>query len=109
MFQFQLKNGRVNFNFILGKGDNETREKLYAIYERNNDVFTKVKKASGLSPIWHQAFQKQILSEKEMQDYDSNVNDEQITLQLIEERFRDLIDNDLPKMMNCIDKEIISY
>ena len=44
-----------------------------------------------------------------MQDYDLNLNDEQNTLQLIEERFRELIDKDLPKMMICIDKEIISY
>lgn len=108
LFEFELRNGRVNFNFKIGKGDNTIRNKLYEMYERNSHIFTKVKKQSGLSSMWHQSFQKQILSPHEMQQFVDNMNDEQNTMKLIEERFNDLIKYDLPKIIGCIDDEIKS-
>ena len=75
LFEFELRNGRVNFNFKIGKGDNTIRNKLYEMYERNSHIFTKVKKQSGLSSMWHQSFQKQILSPHEMQQFVDNMND----------------------------------
>ena len=105
LFEFNVRNNQVNFDCKIGLGEQAEREKLYNIYKKHNHIFTKVVKANGLlRPQWHQAFQKQILSQSEIQKF---LDNDSIDIeQLIEKRFRELIDKDLPKLIDCIDQEI---
>lgn len=108
LFEFNIRNTQVTFDCKIGVGDQEAREKLYEIYKKHENVFTKVVKANGLlRPQWHQAFQKTILSSTDMQEYFDNDNDD--IEQLIEIKFRELIDEDIPKLIAKIDEELNSY
>lgn len=105
LFEFNLRNNQVTFDCKIGVGDQPEREKLYDIYKKHNSTFTKVVKANGLlRPQWHQAFQKQIITQSEYQKYFDNDNVD--IEQLIEKRFRELIDKDLPKLIDCINQEV---
>ena len=105
LFEFNLRNNQVMFDCKIGLGEQEAREKLYNIYKKHNDVFTKVVKANGLlRPQWHQAFQKQILTKTEIEKYFENDNND--IEQIIEKRFRELIDKDLPKIIERLNQEI---
>jgi len=105
LFEFNVRSNQVTFDCKIGAGDQSAREKLYDIYKKHNDIFTKVVKPSGrLSSQWHQAFQKHIITQSEFEKYFDNDNID--IEQLIEKRFRELIDKDLPKIIDCINKEI---
>ncbi len=105
LFEFNLRNSQVTFDCKIGLGEQNAREKLYEIYKNNSDVFTKVVKANGLlRPQWHQAFQKQILTKTDIEKYVENDGND--IEQLIEKRFRELIDKDLPKIIDRIHKGI---
>jgi hypothetical protein len=105
LFEFNLRSNQVTFDCKIGLGEPEAREKLYEIYKKNNDIFTKVVKANGLlRPQWHQAFQKQILTKTDIEKYFEN--DSNDLEQIIEKRFRELIDEDLPIMIERINQEI---
>lgn len=103
LFEFTLKNDQVFFAFKIGPGEQDAREKLYSICKRHNNIFTKITNGT-LRAKWHQVFQKQIITPIEYQNYLNNdsVNIEQI----IEKRFKELIDEDLPKILWVIDKEL---
>ena len=96
LFEFTLKNDQVFFAFKIGPGEQDAREKLYSICKRHNNIFTKITNGT-LRAKWHQVFQKQIIAPIEYQNYLNNdsVNIEQI----IEKRFKELIDEDLPKIL----------
>jgi hypothetical protein len=100
-----IRNSQVTFDCKIGQGEQECKEKLYELYKKHNDVFTKVVKANGLlRPQWHQAFQKTILSKNEIEKYLEN--DSNDIEPIIEKRFRELIDKDLPKLLEKISEEI---
>ncbi len=105
LFEINLRSNQVTFHCKIGLGKQSSREKLYEIYKKHGDVFTKVVKANGLlRPQWHQAFEKQILTKNDIEKYYEN--DGIDINQLIERKFRELIDKDIPKILGCIDKEI---
>lgn len=105
LFEFNLRSNQVTFDCKIGLGEPEAREKLYEIYKKNKDIFTKVVKANGLlRPQWHQAFQKQILTKTDIEKYFEN--DSNDLEQIIEKRFRELIDEDLPIIIERINQEI---
>jgi hypothetical protein len=108
LFEFHLANNQVTFDCKIGLGEQEAREKLYNIYKKHEDIFTKVVKANDLlRPQWHQAFQKQILSKAEIEKYsESDSNDIEL---IIEKRFRELIDKDLPKIIERLNEEISKF
>jgi hypothetical protein len=104
MFAFEFiiqDNNQVTFACKIGSGDQQAREKLYAIYMKHKDVYTQVAKLNKLK-AWHPAFQKEILSSSEFEDESTNIE------QLIEKRFRELIDKDLPKLIEKLKEEINS-
>lgn len=105
LFEFNVRNSQVTFDCKIGQGEQEKREKIYELYKKHNDIFTKFVKANGLlRPQWHQAFQKNILSKSEIEKYlENDSNDIQ---PIIEKRFRELIDKDLPKLIERINNEI---
>jgi len=108
LYEFNVRKDRVNFDLKIGSaevgsGTQEAREKLYKIYKKNKNIYNKVDRI--LSPQWHQSFQKQILSSKDIQDFLENDKIEELEKKLTE-RFRELIDKDLPKLMEVLDKEI---
>lgn len=107
-FYLNLPKNQVTFDCKIGLGELEAREKLYNIYKKHNDIFTKVAKPNrSLSPRWHLVFQKQILSKTEIEKYYKNdSNDIKQIEQIIEKRFRELINNDLPKIIERINREI---
>jgi hypothetical protein len=106
IFEFHITAKQITFDFKIGKGSQNIRTKLHNIYKKYSDIFTKVMKPNRrLSDSWHLAFQKNILSEEEiLQHFENSLDVEE----LIEVRIRDLFEIDIPKMMNCIDKEINS-
>jgi hypothetical protein len=108
LFEFNVRSNQVTFDCKIGDGEKYAREKLYEIYRKNDDVFTKVTKANGLlRPKWHQAFQKQILTKSDIEKYfENDSNDIEET---IEKRFRELIDKDLPKIIERINNEIKNF
>ncbi len=65
--EFNLSGDKVTFDFKIGKGDSEAREKLYNIYKKNDKFFNKINARKNLSPEWHLAFQVSILSKDEYQ------------------------------------------
>ncbi|WP_313807826.1 PD-(D/E)XK nuclease family protein [Flavobacterium sp.] len=103
LFEFNVRKTQVNFDCKIGAGDQSTREKLYNIYKKHKDVFTKVDKP--LKSQWHHSFQKQILSPKDIQDFLNNDSVEELEKK-ITQRFRELIDKDLPKLISVLDYEI---
>jgi len=108
LFEFHLVNNQVTFDCKIGLGEEEAREKLYNIYKKHDDIFTKVVKANDLlRPQWHQAFQKQILSKSDIEKYFEN---DSIEIEhIIEKRFRELIDKDLPKIIERLNEEISKF
>lgn len=105
LFEFNIRNTQVTFDCKIGAGNQDAREKLYGIYKKHKDVFTKVVKANGLlRPQWHQAFQKSILSSSEIQKILENDGSD-IEL-VLEKRFRELIDKDIPRLMGKLKEEL---
>ena len=79
---------------------------MFEAYKSNPAIFNKVLRGSGqLSEKWHQSYQKKILSDKDIQAYLENDKVGELEGK-ITDRFRELIDKDLPKLIECIDKEI---
>lgn len=105
LFEFNVRNHQVMFDFKIGEGDQLIREKLYGIYSKYPEIFNKVIRASGrLSGKWHLAFQRQILSKSEIEKY---FTDENYDIRgVLSRRFEDLINNDLPKIIKCINAEL---
>ena len=105
LFEFSVRKDFITFACKIGRGNQITRKKLYEIYSRHNSFFDKVIKKDGrLSKEWHQAYQKKIVSKNEYEKYleeeDFDIN------QLIEKRFRDVIDKDLPIIEKMFREEI---
>lgn len=104
LYEFNFRNQQqVNFDCKIGAGNQQTREKLYEIYRKHKDVFTKVDRP--LKTQWHLAFQMQILSAEDFQNFFENDSIDELH-QKIEEKFRELMDKELPKMLEKIDQEI---
>lgn len=110
LYEFNVRKDKVTFDLRIGSaefgsGTQSARVKLYEIYKRHKDVYNKIKVDKALSPQWHLAFQKQILSTKDIQDLVDNDKKEELEKELTR-KFRELIDNDLPKLVAVLDKEI---
>jgi hypothetical protein len=103
LFEFNVRKDKVDFDFKIGPGDQQIRKRLYTLFCENKDIYTKVDKK--LSEQWHQAFQKKILSKKDIEDFLEDNNFEDLENK-INKNFRELIDRDLPKLMGVIDEEI---
>lgn len=103
LFEFNLTKDRINFNFNVGDGDQNTRKKLYNICLKHRDVFNKiVRPDSPLNDNWKVVFQKCIIAKNEI---GKSVDGDTIE-KLMEKRFQELIEIDLPKIIYCINEEI---
>ncbi|MDX8129565.1 hypothetical protein QLH52_19845 [Methylomonas sp. OY6] len=102
LFEFNIRKNKVNFDCKVGDGDQATRKKLYDIYKKYPDVFSKKQLNKELSPQWHLVFQREILSKDEIANYLSDENSEKI----LTERFNKLIKNDIQNIVSCIKSEI---
>lgn len=106
LFEFHITRNYIYFDLKIGEYLNsDCRKKVYELFSKNNKVFDKVIKANGqLRPSWHQAFQKKIITSSEynkfLESEDENLNDK------IEKKFRELIDNDLPKIQQILETEL---
>jgi hypothetical protein len=110
LYEFNVRKDRVTFDLKIGSaefgsGTQFAREKLYEIYKRHKDIYNKIKVDKALSPQWHQAFQKQFLTTKDIQDLVDNDKKEELEKELTR-KFRELIDNDLPKLIEALNKEL---
>jgi len=108
LYEFNVRKDKVNFDLKIGSaeigsGTQEAREKLYEIYKKHKDIYNKVDRA--LSPQWHQSFHKQILSNNDIQEFLENDTLEELEKKLTI-KFRELIDKDIPKLMEVLDKEM---
>jgi len=97
---------RINFDLKIGQYSNpDCRKKLYELFKANKSVFTKVVKRNGsFSPTWHLAFQKTIVDKSAYENY---LEDNEDSLDdIIEKKFNDLMENELPKIQDIITKAI---
>ena len=107
LFEFRIARDYINFDFKIGEYfEQDYRTKLYELLCENLNIFNRVKRKSGtFSPSYHLAFQKKIVTRKEYSNYIEDANIENLD-NLIEKRFKELIDKDLPKILNVIAEEI---
>ena len=105
VYEFHITRTYIYFDMKIGEyHDQSSREALYKLYSAHADVFSKVKKANDkISPSWHLAFQKKIITTSE---FDKYLDNEDKLYEIIGERFRELVDEDLPKI-NAIIEEVI--
>jgi hypothetical protein len=107
VFEFNIRSNQVNFDCKIGRSNPSAREKLYDIYKKHKDIFTKVVRPSGqLSPEWHQAFQKVILTQAELKKYNDNKDFD--IRELVVKRVKELMEKDIPKILDSISQEISS-
>jgi len=107
LFEFHVTRETINFDLKIGQyTDQACRKKLYELFKANKNVFTKVVRRNGsFSPTWHLAFQKKIVEKSAYENYlesDGNSLDD-----IIEKRFNDLMENDLPKIQEVIEKAVL--
>ena len=103
LFEFNVRTDRVTFDFRIGQGDQDIRSRLYKMYEKHRGIFNKVVKANKiLSNHWHLAFQKNILTSKDIDKYRENDDFSEIE-GIIEEKCQELFSVDLPKIIKCFD------
>jgi hypothetical protein len=103
LFEFNLRNDQVIFQFSIGPGEQTSREKIYGAFKNNGKAFNNSTKKE-LSNKWHQVFKKEILSKIEVRQY---LDDEKSEIgQHVESRFRELIEKYLPNLIGCINQEI---
>jgi len=106
LFEFHITRNYIKFDLKIGEYINpDCRQKVYKLFSSNNQVFDKVIKANGqLRPTWHLAFQKKIITSSEynkfLESEDDNLNGK------IEKKFRELMDNDLPKIQRIFETEL---
>ncbi len=107
LFEFRLAKDYINFDFKIGIYSNQKyREKLFNLYCENSNVFNRVKrKSETFSPSYHLAFQKKIVTKKEYSDYIENGNLESVKA-VIEKKFEELINIDLPKIISVIEIQL---
>lgn len=105
LFEFSVRRDFITFACRIGRGDQNIRKNVYELYSRHQDFFDKVVKKDGrLSKEWHQAFQKKIVSKSE---YEKSLEDEEFDInQLIEKRFRELMNVTLPKFESILREEL---
>jgi PD-(D/E)XK nuclease superfamily len=102
-YEFQVRRNFINFRIYVGDGNQTVRKNLYQLFLRHQDVFSSVLKRKELSRMWHQSFHKDIVKKSE---FEKSLEDENFDLEgLIERRFRELVDKDLPKIEQVFRKE----
>ena len=97
-FEFNVTPYYIYFNFKIGEHHKtELRETLFNHLVSNEKIFDKVKKRNGkLRGKWHQAYQKKIITKRELE---RSIKEDEFDLdELIERRFNELIQRDLPKI-----------
>ena len=105
LFEFSVRNDFINFACKIGRGNQNVRKNLHELYSHHQHFFDKVVKKDGrLSKEWHQAYQKKIVSRNE---YEKSLEDEEFDINwLIEKRFREVIDIELPKFEKIFREEL---
>jgi len=107
LFEFHICDDKIQFDFKIGEHpDQKARELLYKIYMDNKQTFNKIESNSRLYPKFHIAYQKQILKPQEVKKFHEDDNQQEL-YELIELRFRELIEIDLPKLEAVIKKELL--
>ncbi|PIR50708.1 hypothetical protein COU78_05015 [Candidatus Peregrinibacteria bacterium CG10_big_fil_rev_8_21_14_0_10_49_24] len=107
LFEFYVGEDRIQFDFKIGEHNDPTiRELLYRVYTENKDVFNAISFNSKLYPKYHIAFQKHIVKKQEVKKY--NEEGEEEIYKLAQQRFRELVDKDLPRIQEVIQREILS-
>ncbi|MCO6496652.1 MAG: PD-(D/E)XK nuclease family protein [Chitinophagaceae bacterium] len=103
LYEFHFVNSQVIFDCKIGSGEQQAREKLYEIYKKHKDEFPLVVSGKEVLKQWHLVFRKQILTSSDIQKYFEDSIDIE---KLIEKRFRELIDKNLPQLTGKLNEEI---
>lgn len=98
LFEFYNAEKKLDLNLLIGPGQEIIREKLFNIAKSNPDIFSVVGKRK-LAKLHSQIFKKKILK---LKDYDEN-EFENIKL-IIEQKFKKLLSEDVPKIENELKK-----
>lgn len=96
--EFNVRKESIVFNVHIGKGEQDTRQRLYEFYFKHQDIFDKVSKRKELNRSWHLVFKKDVVTEAE---YQQSLEDEDFDInKLIEKRYREIVEIELPKIEN---------
>jgi hypothetical protein len=98
LFEFNNAEKKLELNLLIGPGQEVIREKLFNIAKSNSNIFSVAGKRK-LAKIHSQIFKKKILK---LKDYDEN-EFENIKL-IIEQKFKKLLSEDVPKIENELKK-----
>jgi hypothetical protein len=106
LFEFHITRDYINFDLKIGEYQSQDcRENLYNLFKDNNAIFDKVERANGkLSPSWHLAFQKKIVTKSEYNEFLENEDDS--LNKSIKERFDKLINEEFLDIKKVIENSI---
>ncbi|MFA5816351.1 MAG: DUF262 domain-containing protein [Bacteroidales bacterium] len=99
-YDFVIGTDSIKFYFYLGEHpDHPARHRIFSIFTRYIHYFPNFNRT--FRSHWFCIFSKNIITADEYEQYADDEDNTEL-FALIEERFRDLIDNDLPKMNEMI-------
>lgn len=104
LFEFNIRKDYINFDFKIGPyGDHMYRKRLYDFCQKNDKIFNRINYRKKISPSYHLAFQKKIITKKDYNKFlesgSSSFNNK------IEEGFISLMD-ELKIIMSVLNKEL---
>jgi len=103
LFEFNVTKSHINFDVKIGDyGHPQYRDRLFDLYKMNEHIFTKVKRGSGnLSPMWHLAFQRSIVTKQQYEEYLRTEDVEELDM-IIRQEFKNVIEVDLPSIRSVL-------
>ena len=104
LYEFNIRNHVINFDLKIGAGEQKVREKLFQIYRNHKSFFNRVDKK--LQSKWHLSFQKLILSADDIGDFMESGDIDKVR-ETLNRKFRELVEEDLPKYIQILESELI--
>lgn len=98
-FEFEIGLNSIRFGFLIGHHKNQdARKRIHEVFSQFTHYFPNVDRK--LRTYWHTCFSKTIVTSE---DYEQLAEDDYTELyDFVEVNFRELIDNDLPKIKEAI-------
>ncbi|MDQ3131179.1 MAG: PD-(D/E)XK nuclease family protein, partial [Acidobacteriota bacterium] len=104
LYEFNVRDNFIDFDLKIGEGNQNYREILYSFYLKHRDFFQKVDSREKFSAKYHTVYKKNIVTKSEFEKF---LGDENFDInELINERFRELIDVDFPKIEKMFREEL---
>lgn len=97
LFQFDNYNSRLVLGLYIGPGPQEYRNKLFAICEKEPNLFKLVNRKHGMK--WHAVYQKKFLEKKDYEEFTTENSVDSVDLfEKVSKKWKDFIESDLLKI-----------